>query len=679
MQVQTTVLYIVLAGIIALSLAFFQYYKKKDKSMFKLNMLFLFLRFVTIFSVLVLIINPQFENKTVYSEKANLIVAVDNSNSVQHLKQEQLASNLVKNLKEDAQLNQKFNLKFYSFGENLSELDSLTFSENQTNISSAFNQLNQVYKQLTAPTILITDGNQTYGNDYQFITNSYKQPIFPVVLGDTITYTDLKIEQLNVNKYAYLDNKFPVEAIVVYNGANDVNSKFSVYRNNQVIYTTTLSFSKNNNSKVLNFTLPATAVGFGNYKAVVSPLKNEKNTINNTKNFTVEVINEKTKIAIVSAISHPDIGLLKKSIESNKQREIEIISPENYINQNNDFKLVVLFNPNDKFKGVLDKINQTKTNKLVVVGTKSDLVFLNNIQNNYEFEITNQTENYQAELNRGFSPFIVDDINFESFPPLHSNYSSIIFNTPYQVILNKTLNGVSVNEPLLVTLENDKQREVLLLGENIWQWRAQSYLNTQSFNAFDDFVGKLIQFLNTNQNRSRLNIDYETFYNSGSKIIIKAEYFDKNFVFDARESLNITVINEASKEQKTYPLVLKNNNYQVDLSNLNAGEYSFKITASSNNLSKSGRFEVLNYNVEQQFLSANVTKLEQIATKSNGNMFFGDNTSKLSSTLINDNRFTPIQKSKKETIPLIDWTYLLAIIVLSLGLEWFLRKYNGLT
>ncbi|MCB4797665.1 VWA domain-containing protein [Neotamlana laminarinivorans] len=678
MQIQT-ILYIVLAGIIALLLALFQYYKKNEKSMFKLNMLFSVLRFISVFSVLVLIINPQFNKTNIYTEKANLIIATDNSKSVKFLKQDQKTLQLLKKLASNQDLNSKFNIQFYNFGETLNLSDSLDFSENQTNISSAFNQLNKIYRQTTAPTILITDGNQTYGNDYQFVNNNYKHPIYPIVLGDTLTYTDLKIEQLNVNKYAYLNNKFPVEVILVYNGKEQVSSNFTVSNNGRTVYSSTLKFSEENNSKVLNFTIPANSVGFSNYKATISPIENEKNTVNNTKNFAVDVINEKTKIAIVSDIIHPDIGLLKKSIETNKQREIVILKPNEFISQINDFKLVILNQPNNSFKSVFEVVKKNKINKLVIVGSKTDLFFLNNTVKEYEFEITNQTENYQAQLNSGFSPFIVSDIEFESFPPLLSNYSSVIFNTPYQVLLNKTLNGVSINEPLIATIENDKQREVLIFGENIWQWRAQSFLNTKSFNDFDDFIGKLIQFLNTNQQRSRLNIDYNSFYNSGTNIIVKAEYFDKNFVFDTRETINITVVDEASNEQKTYPFVLKNNNYQVDLSNLSPGSYKFNIQTSTDKLTKSGRFEILDYNVEEQFLSANVTKLRSIATNSNGEAFFMNNTDNLISTLVNDERFTPIQKSKKETLPLIDWKILLAIIALSLSAEWFLRKYNGLT
>jgi hypothetical protein len=59
MQIET-IIYILLAGIVALLLAGFQYYTPK-KSMSKWNMLFLFLRFLTLFAILLVLINPKFE------------------------------------------------------------------------------------------------------------------------------------------------------------------------------------------------------------------------------------------------------------------------------------------------------------------------------------------------------------------------------------------------------------------------------------------------------------------------------------------------------------------------------------------------------------------------------------------------------------------------------------------
>ncbi|GAA4937362.1 hypothetical protein GCM10023314_07210 [Algibacter agarivorans] len=672
-----TLLYIILAGIVALLLAIFQYFTKK-KSVSKLNMLFSFLRFITVFAVLLLLINPSFEQVRLSVEKPNLVIAIDNSSSIKHLNLDKQANSFIQKLSNNQVLKYKFNLEYYTFGASIKASDSVTFTEKQTNIYNAFSQLTQIYKQTTAPTLLITDGNQTFGNDYQFISNSYNQPIYPIILGDTITYTDLKIQQFNINKYAYLKNKFPVEAILVYNGNENINSRFIVTKGNTTVYSKIINFSKSNNSKVINFTLPANSVGVSNYRATLIPLESEKNKINNSKLFAVEVINQKTKIAIISDFPHPDLGALKKSIESNEQRSVSFLDSKEIVSQINDFQLIVLYQPNNKFNEIFSLLELQNKNRFVVVGTKTDLNFLNRVTKSYSQEITNQTETYQAELNSNYAPFIIDDLNFESFPPLHSNFGSTSFSIPFESILNKTINGVSTQAPLLATFETNGRREAVLFGENIWQWRAQSYLNTKSFNAFDDFTGKLIQYLASNKQKSRLNIDYESFYSGSSNIIIKAEFFDKNYVFDTRETLDITVVDNISEEQKIFPLILKVNNYQVDLSSLPPSEYSFTIKTSNENLSKSGSFQILEYHVEQQFLNANVTKLQQLATNSSGTSYFINNTEGLISDLLNDNRYVPIQKNSKNTIPLIDWKYLLAIIALSLGIEWFLRKYNGL-
>ncbi|MBD0822759.1 VWA domain-containing protein [Aestuariibaculum marinum] len=672
-----TLVYIIISGIAALLIAGFQYYKNK-KGMSKLNMLFLFLRFTTIFSILLLLINPKFEQVVLSVEKPNLVIAIDNSASVEYLGHDEEVKTLFNQIKNNSKLSDKFNLSVYNFGNRLNPSDSLSFNEKETNISNVFSQLSEIYKQSTAPTILITDGNQTYGNNYEFDYMNYKQPIYPVVLGDTITYTDLKIQQLNVNKYAYLKNKFPVETILVYNGNGSVKSDFSVTRGSAVVYSETVNFSKENNSKIIKFTLPANQVGVQAYNATLKSLDSEKNKINNSKNFAVEVIDQKTKVAIVSDIVHPDLGALKKSIESNEQRSVSLFNPNSILDEINDFQLIILYQPNTKFKELIEQLDAENKNRFVIVGPKTDIEFLNNITKSYEFEITYNTEDYQAVLDKNYTPFLVDDISFETFPPLHSYYSSLITLVPFETILQKNLNGIDVGEPLLGTFETQGRREALLLGENIWQWRAQSYVESKSFNGFDNFFNKLIQYLASNKLKSRLNVDYQSFYNGSGGVIITAEYFDKNYVFDERETLNITVINKESNESKTFPLILKGNNYEVNLSSLPPSEYTFTVEAEEANISKSGSFTILEYNVEQQFLNADVTKLQNLATNSSGKAYFIADTNDLVNDLLSDSRYSAIQKSHKNSLPLIDWKYLLIIIALSLSAEWFLRKYNGL-
>ena len=628
--------------------------------------------------MLLLLINPKFDKMSFYDEKPNLIIAVDNSESISYLEQSDNTTRLIENIKQNEQLNDNFNLKFYTFGKSINSTDSLAFNDKQSNIALVFDRLSEVYNNSISPTLLITDGNQTYGYDYEFMTNRYKQAIFPVILGDTTTYTDIKIQQLNVNRYAYLKNKFPVEIIATYNGNIAVDTQLKITSGNTTVYSKPLNFSKSQSSQIVNLNLPANRVGVGSYRAEIIPLNNEKNTVNNVKNFAVEVIDQKTNVAIVSDIMHPDLGALKKSIESNEQRNAEILNSVNFLKQSNDFQLVIAYQPTNNFRLLFNEIDRLKLNKIVIAGTKTNWTLLNQLQSNYSQEVTNQTENFQPSANQNYSTFIVDDLNFEAFPPLQSEFGETKFTVPFETLLFKTINGTQIEEPLLSTFEINDRREALLLGEGIWRWRAQSYLDEKSFNTFDNFIGKLVQYLSSKQRRSRLNINYESFYNGNDNVKITAQYFNKNYEFDANANINIILSNKDTDKTITYPFVLKNANYQVDLSGLEAGEYTFTVKTSDGTISKSGELKILEYNVEQQFLNANVAKLENLASKSNGKAYFIDNTDSMISDLLSDSRFATIQKSSKKVVPLIDWKYLLALIALSLAMEWFIRKYNGL-
>ena len=672
-----TIVYIVIAGFIALFLALFLY-SYNVKNQLKLKPVFIFLRFLTIFSILLLLINPQFEHINYYTEKPNLIVAIDNSSSIKYLNQDQHTRKFIEEITNNKDLKSKFNIETYTFGNSLKASDSVDFSEKETNIANIFKQLSQVYNNNISPLLLITDGNQTFGNDYTFVASSYKQPIYPIILGDTITYTDVSIQQLNVNKYAFLKNKFPVECILVYNGHKAIKTRFEVYSGKNLVFSEPVTFSKKNNSKILNFTLPASRIGVISYKATVVPIENEKNRVNNTKSFAVEVIDQKTNVAIVSDFYHPDLGALKESIASNQQHQVSILKPEEVINQINDFQLFILYQPNQKFKKLIDLLDDEKKNRWTILGTKTDLNFLNTINKNYKHDITHQVEDYLAELNTSYAPFIIKDIHFESFPPLKSNFGSVTFSVPFETLLFKTINNNKTDQPLFATFELNGKREAVLFGENIWQWRAQSFLNDNSFTDFDDFISSIIQYLASNKRKTRLNVSYESFYNENNNLNIKAEFFDKNYIFDPRATLNITLKDSFSKVEKSIPFVLKNNMYQVDLSNLAPSDYRFTVTVGNGNISKSGSFKILDYNVEQQFLNANVTKLEQLATYSKGAGYFITNTDSFVSDILTDNRYKSVQKEKINTVPLIDWKYLLFLIVCSLAIEWFLRKFNGL-
>ena len=670
-----TILYIVLAIILAFLLIFFQYfYKIKHRN--SRNILLAILRFLAIFALLLLLINPKIKTQQLIEVLPTLNVVVDNSSSIAYTEQEGNIIELVGKLKNNATINKKFNINYYALTDDLYQQDSFSFDNPKTNILKALQTLTSFNKETIAPTILITDGNQTYGSNYEFYKSN--QQLYPVVVGDTLNYDDLKINQINVNSYTNLNNKFPVEVFLEYDGNETINKIFTVEQRNTVVFKKQVEFSNQDNSHKIVFHLPANAVGMQNYKCTVSTLKDEKNIINNVKNFSVEVIDEQAKILIVSAINHPDISMLKRSIESNKQRKVTI---ENNLRKNfklEEYQLVILYQPTEKFTKIFKTINNSPMNLFMITGTQTDWDFLNTAQQFFTKNKISKNENYSAIFNPSYDEFITEDIGFNDFYPLEDYFGDVNFSVPHKTILYQSIAGYSIENPLLATFIDNDRRGAVLFGENSWKWRMFINVEQQSFERFDNFFNKLIQYLSSNKRSNQLEITYKPFIYNNNDIIIGAQFFDANYTFDNSANLLLTITNNTTKEIKKLPFTLKNNAFELVLSSLNPGTYNFSVTVDNHTVSKSGNFTVSQYDIEQQFVTANTKDLKKIASTSNGNFFHINETDRLFADLLSDKRYATVQKRTEKIVSLIEWKWLLSFIILIFSLEWFIRKYRGL-
>ncbi|HZH70058.1 MAG TPA: VWA domain-containing protein [Flavobacteriaceae bacterium] len=672
-----TYLLIALAAVVAVALAFYMYGFRTKLSR-SLQWFFGMLRSFTIFVILVLLINPKIIQKNYQTVKPNLVVLTDNSSSVKHLAQEETVTSMVTTVQTHSQLNEKFDINFYTFGNELKNSDSLTFSESQTQINKALQTIAQLYKNHTAPIILISDGNQTLGRDYAFAYGTQKNSVYPIVVGDTTTYNDISVAQINTNRYAYLKNEFPVEIFVSFSGDETITTSFEIRHGNTVLHKEPLSLGPSNTSQIIQTTLPANQVGVQQYTAVVQALENEKNTDNNRKPFAVEVIDQATNVLIVSAISHPDLGALQRSIASNEQRKVTIATPAEALEIIGEFQLVILYQPTAAFQKVYELVNHTHMNHLLVGGINTDWRFINRIQNNFYRNVTYPKEEIQPHLNTNYSAFSIEDIGFSRFPPLQTSLGNFEINVPFSTLFEQQIQGVAMDTPMLFSFETGATKIAVWDGEGFWKWRAYSYVQNGDFKAFDQFTGNFIQYLSSGKRSSRLEVSHESFYNSTDHISISAQFFDKTYVFDSRAALQIQLTHKETKQNQTLPLVLKNNSYEVNLSGLSPGNYSFSIENQQENISRSGTFQVLDFNIEQQFVNPNFKNLTHLASNSNGEVYFPDKLERLITHLNTSDRYLPIEKSEQKVVPLVDWKSLLFLLVLSLTVEWFTRKYFGL-
>ncbi len=665
-----TVIYIFIAILLSFLVVYFQYFLKEKKYVNR-NIL-AFLRLITLLSLFVLLINPQIIRKKFVTVKPELIIAVDNSESIQLIKQDSIARSLANKLVNNKDFKKKFKITTFSFGSILKNSSNFTFDENKTNIYAALDELNSLFKNETAPVILISDGNQTYGNAYKYFRS--KTPIFPVIIGDTVQPTDLKIDRVNVNSFSYLKNNFPVEVFIHFAGNEEIKTKFIVRKSGKVVFSKNVQFSKNKNSEHITFKLPSEKVGKHLYTASITPFKKENNVINNTKSFAVEVIDEQSKVGLVYDLLHPDIGMIKRSIETNQQRKVQLIDLNALQSDQKDMDVYILYQPSTKFQSVFKEISESNRNYFIITGTQTDWDFLNKIQSDFKSEIVQTTEKYFPVFDTKFSTFFLEDVGFSDFPPLENQFGNIIFSTSVQTILSNSVNGIEMNSPMLAVYSSENNRKAVLFGENIWKWRSAYYANNKSFDRFDQFINSIIQYLSVHNRKVPVELDYESFYHANELVKIKAKTYDSNFNFDRNAVLELTIkgLNES------IPFVLTGSEYEAIISDLKSGDYNFIVKNIKNRKQTGGSFTVGDFSVEQELAYSNKDDLNAIANLSNGISFYPNQTDKLIDLLMKDERFVSIQKENKIKVSLIDWKWLLGLIILSLALEWFIRKYRGL-
>lgn len=671
---QYLIIWILFSLVLSSLFGYFQYYYRV-KQPSKINLLLAIIRSLVFFLVLILLVNPSITKKVLSFQKTKLSVLVDNSSSIKFFKKDSLITHILGRLKNDKKLNDNFKINYYSFGTTFKLSDTFSFDEYQTDISVPLERISKLQNNTIHPLILISDGNQTIGNDYQY--TSINDPVFPIVVGDTSMNNDVRISQINVNRYSFINNKFPIETILQYDGIKPVKLRYSIENNGKVIFNKLINFSKKNNSQILRNYTKASQEGLNFFKSKIEYLKNEKNIVNNSKSFSVEVINKQSQILIVSSFYHPDLGALKKAIESDKQRKVSIKIIGNDDIQINDYQLIVLYQPTKEFDSLLNQLNSNKSSFFMITGSKTDWSYINNKSLGINKKYINELEKYTPIFNTSFLTFSQKNIGFENYPPLSDYFGEVLISIPHQTLLFQNINGYLSQMPLLINSYENNQKKVFLFGEGIWKWRSSSFLTYNTFKYFDRFIGNIIQYASNNKIRDRLDIDIKSSYNINSEISINAFYVDENYQFDNRATLLFTLLNKNTNQKRTLPFSLSNTSYQLNLSSLDPGKYEYIISVDGQNISKKGKFVVNDFFVERQFTRANSHKLDLLANKTKGELYFEDNYNLLVDRLVNDKKFE-IQKRSKEIVSNpINLRWIMILLIFLLSIEWLIRKYVG--
>ena len=144
-----------------------------------------------------------------------------------------------------------------------------------------------------------------------------------------------------------------------------------------------------------------------------------------------------------------------------------------------------------------------------------------------------------------------------------------------------------------------------------------------------------------------------------------------------RASLLFSVTNTVTKEQQEFPFSLAHNSFQVTVENLSPGSYQYTVTVAGQKSMDSGVFLISEARIEAQFTKANTTKLNRLAKSTGGKVYHSTEILELVDDFVDNEDYATLQKTVLKKQALIDWKWVLALLLMLLTIEWFVRKYYG--
>ncbi len=669
------------------------YYKNKKLTEFQPFKIYVLsgLRFFALFLTGLLLLNIFVKTTSKRVEKPILAMVADNSESMLlRFKDEPQKFLQSEFFAAKQKLEEKYNVKYFKFGENLSQAlgaEDFKFDEKYTDFSNMFDGLKSVlYNTNSGAVVLLSDGISNKGQNPVYAASSSGQKIFTVTLGDTTSYKDLSISKVRYNETAFLDNEFPLEISINAKMLKDKQTVCQIFHDGKKVFETPVQIKSDGFSTEVSTTLKASKKGLQKYEIHLKSLEGEITEVNNSREIIIEVIDDKYKVLLLSAMPHPDVAALRNALSQNLSYDLEVAMVEDFNKKISTYDLVILFQlPSLGFntERIFEEIKSKNVPTLFVLGHQTDYQKFSQV--NSCLEIVKNGNNFDDALfmeNSGFSVLTfengVEEL-LKSSPPLSCAFGEYKLLPRAQAFAYQTIRGVNTSKPLIVVSEPGKTKSAVIAGEGLWRWRIDSYRRFLNHEKFDLFVTRLSQFLLKRSDREMFSLSAKKIFSENEPVYFNAKLFDKAFEPISDGNITMEIVSQDGVKSD-YKFENTGSGYYLRIDNLLPGVYDYKAVAVSNgsaSLVKTGSFTIKEIKTEAENLTADFSVMQKISSSTSGKSYFSENFSSLVDDLMQNSAIKPVVYNDITTSSLMSKKILFFIILLLFSAEWFLRKYWG--
>ncbi len=654
------------------------------------------LRILAVFFISFLLLSPLFKSITKQIEKPIIIFAQDNSESVVINKKSEFKKQYKSKINSIINsFSEEYTIKTYTFGEKIRKNQKFEFNEKYTDFSSLFKEINNKYFNRNVGALIIaSDGIYNKGTNPIYVASDINFPLYTIAMGNADAMRDVILSKVMTNKIAFLGNKFPIRAYVEMKEYKAAKTLLKVYHyKNGLGSSKTLVFSKeinaknNDYSEIVDIELEAKQIGIQFYKIELQGLESELNLKNNTKDIIIDVVDSKQKILILANSPHPDITAIKSALEINKNYHVDFYMIKKFKENIEKYNLVILHqipSLTNSASSFLSKLSKNEIPLLFVTGSQTSYYMLNNLILDLNIQHRRKTfDNAMPLLNENFDLFELDN-NTKKFirnaPPLLTPFGNYTFSAGSKVLLNQRIRSVKTNKPMILfnNATSTNKKIGFIVGEGLWRWKIDSYVQTKSHDVYNELINKIIQYLSIKINKDRFIVKSKRIISENETLEFKAELYNKSYELINKPNIEIIIKNSDNKSFK-YSFTKTNKSYYLNAGNFPIGNYSYssRVKIDGKVKVKSGKFAIVPVNVESENTIANHKLLYRLANENNGKMFTADQLDSLVLMINDNNNIVSIMHTEKKLENIINYKWLFFLILLLISSEWFFRKFNG--
>ncbi len=677
-------------AIILVALAFYSYRNQKSLSP-AVKVLLGSIRAVAFLVVLVLVLNPFFFSSEEQVQNPKILMLLDDSESTSILRgsyeglesYEQVLKKVANT--EDAQLE----VDYFTIGSGTTQIqsiDSLTFNQPASNFIEAITQIVESEDDYAA-TVMISDGIITIGRNPLITASGLSIPIHTIGIGDTSIVRDITINNVVTNATGYTNTRQVVEIEIAQNGYQNENTQVRILdASNNLISEENVTFTSSESVTTVTTEIELIEEGLVSYKVDVLPLNEEWSVLNNSRNFTIDVLDSKTRIVHISSEIHPDIKFIRSLLSTDPSIELTTLTwlggnnfveefPENF----EEFDLMILHGipPQNPIIANTELLSSSPTFYIELPKTRRRLNadFTFKLINNFGMQVFEMSL-FPSNSIESHPILEYDEVSYQALAPILTSLRTELLVPDAIPLMNIGFQGIETPNPLMAISERGGIRRVHVAA---WGWYTLFQSPSESEREFvSQLFLNIVNWASNNPDNRLLKVSpTQNSFGSNEQVIINASLINESGNPESEASIELHIYSQEDEERVFNLNNLGSGNYSLSFDALNTGIYSFTATARKDSRiidEQSGEFVVEDSNLELINTSRNDELLIALANETGGTFTSFENVSEFWSNLREQ---TPLTQQTIEIesyhFPVRSFYWFILVLAL-LATEWVLRK-----